>query len=56
MKVVEELLEGGADPNQADEVRATLCHVCQTVCDKVLFCRRTRLYCIGLVDKDTVRW
>ena len=30
MEVVEELLEGGADPNQADEVRATLSSVCQT--------------------------
>ena len=58
MEVVEELLEGGADPNQADEVRsrATLSHVCHTVCDKVLLCRRTRLHCTGLVDKDTTRW
>ena len=31
MEVVEELLEGGADPNQADEVRPTLSHV-QNVC------------------------
>ena len=55
MEVVEELLECGANPNQADKVRATPSHALDCI-DKALFCRRKKLHCTGLVRKDTMRW
>ena len=49
MEVVEELLEGGADPNQANEVRATLSHE-----QSVYMCDRLTDYYYNIRKQDSI--